>query len=517
MDKLHTTIFIYVRAIWRRKWIAAAVCWAVCAIGWTAVSIIPNQYASEARVYVNVDSLLRPLLRGLAVDTNPLQQLDYMQRTLLSRPNLEQVVHLADLDSTVHSPAEKEQLLAGLAHDITIRLQGQNLFTISYTHHRSTVARDVVQAVLTVFSETTAGNNRLEMTNARRFLDDQIANYETQLRAAEARRAQFREKYAEILPNAENSAGSLESARKASQQLHNELADAIARRDALKKQIADVPQTIAVDQAATVVIANGEAVGSSAARLEDLRRKLVELQTRYTDQHPDVISLKREIASLEAGLAASKGDKGPAPGLHRGTVSNIVYEQLKLRLVDAESAVASLDRRVKDADAEYKRLDKAVKAAPGIELQSQNLDRDYDVLKKNYEELISRRESTNLTAAADTRADRVEFRVVDAPQVALQPIAPNRPILYSGVLLAGLGAGIGAAFLLVQLDRSFASISSLRTLGLPVIGTVSLVEGMDRRRRLLHQAAGLSAVTVVLLSIYGLLMAVSLRVHGGII
>src|SRR5665213_4446435 len=93
-------VLFYLHGIWRRKWIAAAICWIVCIVGWPAVFRIPNVYESQARVYVDVDSLLTPLLRGLAVESNPLQQLDYMQRTLLSRPNMEQVIHLAAVSYT---------------------------------------------------------------------------------------------------------------------------------------------------------------------------------------------------------------------------------------------------------------------------------------------------------------------------------------------------------------------------------------------------------------------------------
>ena len=85
------------RAIWRRRWVAVTVCWAVCLVGWVGVMAIPKKYEFAARIYVNADTLLQPLLQGLAVDTDPTRQVEYLQRTLLSRPNLEQLVHMADL------------------------------------------------------------------------------------------------------------------------------------------------------------------------------------------------------------------------------------------------------------------------------------------------------------------------------------------------------------------------------------------------------------------------------------
>lgn len=499
-------IFFYLQGIWRRKWIIAAICWIVCLIGWPVVFRIPNVYESSTRVYVDVDSLLTPLLRGLAVESNPLQQLDYMQRTLLSRPNLEQVIHLADLDSQARTPAQRETLLTSLATTIRVSLQGSNLFSIAYQDSNPVEAKNVVKAVLTVFSETSAGNSRSDMDNARRFLEQQIANYEKQLRAAEARRAQFHETYGVILSEANPAA--LDKMHQDVGALKLQLQDAEARRDALAKEMGATPQFLSLDQAATVIIANGQAQSSSQEmELQAAERKLTDLQSRYTDDYPDVVALKRDIAKMKADIAkGGKGGKGGGDTANHSTVPNPVYDQLKMRLVDADSGIAALKRKIAFSEQQLKQLSDAVKQAPDINLKAQNLDRDYSILKKNYEELVARRDAANLAQAADTQADKVQFRIVDAPQVPLLPISPNRPILYSAVLVAGLGAGIGAAFLLVQLDRSFATLSSLRKFGLPVLGSISRVNLFGSRRRAVQQTAGLAASLFALLMIYGVLL-----------
>jgi len=505
---MNSKIFLfYLQGVWRRKWLAVAICWAVCIVGWPAVYYIPDTYETVARVYVDVDSMLTPLLRGLAVESNPLQQLDFMQRTLLSRPNLEQVIHLADLDSQAKTPEDKDELLTDLAHDVKISLQGTNLFSIAYDDTDPVESKNVVKAVLTVFSETSAGNNRSEMDNARRFLEEQIANYEKQLRAAETRRAEFRETYGDVLPQASANESRLQQASDEVGKLKVELQDVEARRDAVAKEAAGVPATLSLDQAASIIIHNGGPSGSQIQlQLDEAKRKLTDLQSRYTDDFPDVVAAKRDVASLEAQVKASAtgaaGDDGP----RKSSVPNPLYDQMKMRLVDAESQVASIQRQLDYEIGEQKRLQEAVKAAPGIQLQAQNLDRDYDILKKNYDELVQRREAANLAQAADTQADKVQFRIVDSPQVPLTPISPNRPILYTGVLIAGLGAGIGAAFLLVQLDRSFSTLAALRSFGLPVLGSISRVTFLETRRRAVQQTAGLAASTVMLLIIYGALL-----------
>src|SRR5207245_8818526 len=95
-------------AVWRRTWLGVATAWLVCTAGWIGVALVPTKYESTARVYLNADPLLTPLLKGLAADTDPTRQLDFMQRTLLSRPNLEQLVRLTDLDIGVSAAEQQE-------------------------------------------------------------------------------------------------------------------------------------------------------------------------------------------------------------------------------------------------------------------------------------------------------------------------------------------------------------------------------------------------------------------------
>ncbi|MGC1742129.1 MAG: Wzz/FepE/Etk N-terminal domain-containing protein, partial [Pseudolabrys sp.] len=90
--------YTYARQLWRYKWLSVGIAWAICAVGWPAVTMIPPRYESSARIYVNADQMLTPLLRGVAVQSDPMRQVDFVQRTLLSRSNLEQVVQLSDLD-----------------------------------------------------------------------------------------------------------------------------------------------------------------------------------------------------------------------------------------------------------------------------------------------------------------------------------------------------------------------------------------------------------------------------------
>jgi uncharacterized protein involved in exopolysaccharide biosynthesis len=208
-------------------------------------------------------------------------------------------------------------------------------------------------------------------------------------------------------------------------------------------------------------------------------------------------------------LAAAPGAPRPAANARNGE-PNRLYQDLKLKLVDADVQIASLQRQVQAAGQERARMEKIARAAPEVEAQSKNLDRDYDVLRKNYEELLARRESASIAQAANTQADKVKLTVVDPPLVAHTPVAPNRLLLLSVVLVLGLGGGVGLAFTLGQLDRSFRSVDDLRALGLPVLGALSLIGTATVRRRMVS-VLGFSMVVLLLVAVFGGLIAHTAR------
>ena len=508
------------QGLWRHKWLGVATAWLVCTAGWIGVALVPTKYESSARVYLNADPLLTPLLKGLAADTDPTRQLDFMQRTLLSRPNLEQLVRLTDLDIGVTTPEEKEELFKRLATDISVAPVTLNLLTLSYRDRDPVAAKNVVQSLLTIFAEKTAGSSRAEMDSAQRFLDSEIASYRDQLRAAERRRAELAQQYPDIVSNrppdataqGDESLSRLDLARSAVARLKLELADAVTKRDAMQKELASVPPMLSVDRAPQVVV-NTARVSPADERLQEIRRNLDNLLLKYTEDHPDVKAARQSIAQLQAEGARSSVAASKSGAPTKGEIANSVYDQIKIKLVDAEAAVAAVQRRLDDAQADLQRIEKVAQSAPGVLVQAQDLDRDYSVLKRNYQELVARREATQIAHAADTKTEKIQFRIVDPPQVPILPAAPNRAMFVTIVLLFGIGAGLAVPVALTQVDRSFATIAQLRNLGVPILGSVTRLSLGAARRRAMIQLVGVCASTLLLIAIYGTLLALSVGLH----
>jgi polysaccharide chain length determinant protein (PEP-CTERM system associated) len=495
MQALTMLLRRYATGVWRHRWLALAVAWSVCVLGWTGVAFVPNQYEASTRLYVDADAVLTPLLRGLAVDSATVTELEVLQNTLLSRPNLEKVIAGTDLDLRVATPFDREWLRKRLASEIKITPQTRNLFTISYASREPKLAYDVVQKLITIFIDSATGSNRSEMDNAGQFLEQQIASYEAKLREAERRRADFRAKYVDVLPGENAGVSRLEQAGSQVAALKGELADATAKRELLISQLKGTAPLLVTESGG----AGGEAPGTSLAAAE---RHLQELRLRYTEEFPDVIAARRLVAMLKAHPEAAAPAPGGGGGGHTRSMPNAVYEQLKVRLVDTEATIASLKRRLAGAVADRDRLEAVARTEPTLQAEYVNLDRDYSVLKQNYDELLARRESMHIAEAADKKADKVRLRIVDPPQVPRVPAGPNRLLLVSAVLVAGIGAGGGLAVLLMQLDQTFYTTRDLRALGLPVLGGISLFRPRVRWRST-PALLGFSAGVLLLFALYG--------------
>jgi polysaccharide chain length determinant protein (PEP-CTERM system associated) len=516
MDAIRALLLKHMRSAWRRRWVGVTIAWLVCGGGWVLVYTIPNQFESTARMFVDADAVLTPLLRGLAADSTPTTQLEILQRTLLSRPNMEKLVSKTDLELTLNSPSDRERLLTRLAAEVKVVPQTKNLFTITYRDKSARLAHDVVKALLTIFVESATGGSRSDMDNARRFLEQQIQSYEQQLRGAERRRADFRARYAEVLPadDAPN-VPALEAARSQVQALDGKLEDAKIFRNAMKQEVEKTPPMLVVESGGS----GGFGGTSGKTRLQEAEEQLRVMLLKDTEQHPDVVNQRKLIDSLKnsqhgGGIAGAA--KSATSGRENGwnapkrSVPNQVYDQLKIKLIEADTNITSLQRQHDDAVRYVDRLEKVQRDQPGLIAEYQNMDRDYNVLRRNYEELLARLQSANIAQAADTQADKVKLQVIDPPETPRLPIAPNRMLLVTGVLLGGLTTGAGLTVLFGQLDRSFSTVDELRSLGLPVLGGISLLRLTSFREKLMV-AARFGAAIAMLVAVYGGLMAHILR------
>jgi len=182
--------------MWHRRWIGLAAAWIAAIVGVAVALRIPDRYEASARVYVDTQTLLRPLLEGVSIQPNLDQQVVLMSRTLISRPNVEKLVRMADLDLAAKSTTARDELIDNVMKGLQLSGNAStNIYVISYRDAKPEQARKVVQALLTIFVESNLGDKRIDTRTAVKFVDEQIKQYETTLKNTESRLKDFKLKY----------------------------------------------------------------------------------------------------------------------------------------------------------------------------------------------------------------------------------------------------------------------------------------------------------------------------------
>jgi len=520
------TAKLHLASAWKYRWQGLAIAWLLCVVGWTVVVMMPNVYAAKARIYVDTDSMLRPLLRGIAADPNIVSEVDLMQRTLLSRPNLEKVIHAADLDLNVRTNLDRDELITSLQQRITIVNDGRNLFALTYTDTSPRVAKAVIDSLVNLFVESNLGNSRKDLSAARNFIDEQIADYRRQLDEMEKRLAEFKAKNAGYLPGENNYGSQLDSARAELQRTDAELAETLKQKEALQKQMESIPPLIDAPSESGPDLGSGPPLGpalddspggDNAGQIAELKAKIKTLLLTFTDSYPDVVAAKRQLAQAEAEAKKEseqaakdntpKTQTASAPA--KATAPNPLYDQLKLQLVNLETTIASLQSRKERDTADVKRLQGLAQAVPAVGAQMAQLTRDYEIVRRSYEELLNRREAARIGQSMQSQTQAISFRIIDPPNVDPQPVGPKRTLFMSGILVAGLLAGLAFAFGLSQLDEGIRSADQLRSLtGYPILGTIAVIlPGGWQRQQFLSGIALAVGVLGLFVAYFGWLFA----------
>jgi polysaccharide chain length determinant protein (PEP-CTERM system associated) len=504
MAEITAVILTFLKAIGKYRWYAVVISWIVAIIGWTVVYELPNDYQASARVYVDTQSILKPLLSGMTALPNVDQQVTFMRRTLISRPNVERVMRMVDLDVKAATAKDHEKMVDELMAQIKIGgTERDDIYTISYNNPNPKLGKDVVQSLLTIFVEGSFGGKKQDSEKAVQFIDDQIKTYEEKLAAAENSLKDFKIKNMGMLPR-QGSDYTTKMAELADSlnQARLELTEAEQGRNAIKRQIAGEDPAPASSEAVDPADANPEL----DSRIAAINKNLDTLRMQFTEEHPDIVSNKRLLAQLEARKKeeAKKRKRSIDPGANYSPM----LQQLNVALSVAEARVASLRARVDEYAARSARMRAQSSAAPEVEAQLAQLNRDYQVNRDNYQKLVERRESAKLSGDLSSATDMMTFRVIDPPTAPVTPAGPNRPRLFSIVFIGALLAGLVVALLMSQIRPTFLSQSSLREVtGVPILGSISMNWTNEQKVRRKRRLYALGASVFVLFGAYGGVMA----------
>lgn len=505
MEDLLRQAWLIGRGMWLHRRIGLIVAWGVGLVAAIGVFMIPDRYEASARIFVDTDSVLRPLLSGLVVQANTEQQVAMLSRTLISRPNVEKVIRMADLDLGIKSAEAREELIERMLKELKIKSTGRdNLYTLEYRDRDPEKARRVVQALTTIFVESNLGTKRSDTDAAKKFIEEQIQQYERKLEEAEAKLKEFKLRNIEFQLDSSRGAdvriselgAQLNEARLALREAENS-------RDALKRQLAGEEPVLLPDLSSGME--STVSLPEIDGRLDTLKRNLDQLLQRYTEQHPDVVATRRLIKDLEEQKRQEIAVRKKAAATNPAAAPlnmNPAYQQMKVSLAEAEAQVAALRARVSEYEARYRQAMDKLKLAPQIEAEYAQLTRDYGILKKNYDDLVARRESASLSEGMANVASVADFRLIDPPRATSKPVWPNRLIFLPLAFLLSLSIGVAASFIASRLRPAFFDARTLREVsGLPLLGAISLIPTPEadraerrERRRFLVAVGGLGGI-----------------------
>jgi polysaccharide chain length determinant protein (PEP-CTERM system associated) len=498
MNGLYDELRIALHMVWTRRWIALAVAWGVALLGWAAVAQIPNSYESRARVFVQMNTILPNAVGISAADQQ--REVDTIRQTLTSAMSLEKVVRGTDLANTVKTDRDVADRVAGLSKAIKITAEQDNLFSIVATGSSPKVTRQIVQKLIDLFVEQNLSGDRDETSTSLKFLDAQLEERQKQLADADAKRTDFQNRYLGSLPGTGSLTDRMGAARSAMAQVDSDLAAAQSGLAAINGQMAGTPANIAG-------AAGGVSAGPARARLNAIQGQLADARARgYTESHPDVIALRSQMASAQA---AARNE--PLVGGAGGGSTNPAYISLRSLQGDKQAQVASLMARKAQLQGDLDTITAKLAGNPQVAAEQSQIENDYQVLKDGYAKLLGDREAIKLRGQAQSQTDSIKFSVIDPPTAPRVPAAPNRPLLLTGVLIAGLAAGVAVAFALGQVKTTFATAARLeKATGMPVIGSigemVTKAQVATRRRLLLYYGGGAAALGVAYIALLGVEM-----------
>lgn len=514
-DKLLLELLLHLRAMWKYRWRGLYAAFGVAVVSALVVFMIPKKYEASARIFANTDSILKPLMQGMTVQPDINQRVVMLSRVVVSRPNVEHIIRATGLDEKVKTSDDREKLVDEVIKALELQRavgdRNNNIYIVKFRDVKPERAKHVVELLVSMFIDTSKGGGETDTETAKNFLDEQAATYEKKLQEAEARLKEFK------LRNLVGSASSdgkdyFAQMSAVGEQLNLaqlQLREAENSRDAFRRGLAGEDLTIAPPGVGGVS-AGSDSLVDIDGRLDSQRRSLDGLLQRYTESHPDVVGARRVIRELEEQRQRLVEDyrKAGVPLIQAVSAGPRASEQIKVSLAQAEANVASLRVRVAEYSARYNQLREMARRMPEYEAELAQLNRDYEINKKNYESLIARRESANISGEMQSVSGVADFRLVDPPRVAPGAVSPNRILLITLSFVLALAAGVAAMFVSKEVRPCIYDRQQLRAVsGLPILGVVSLVDSDQLRNERKRDLQRFGKMAGGMLAAYSLVLA----------
>jgi polysaccharide chain length determinant protein (PEP-CTERM system associated) len=473
---------------------------------------LPELYRSETLIQVIPQRIPESYIRS-TVTTRIEDRLGSIQQIILSRSRLERIIMEFNLYPEQRKVAVMEDIVERMrTADVNVKVERGDAFRVSYTTGDARVAQRVTERLGSLFIDENLRDREALAEQTSQFLDGQLEDAKRRLLEHEKKLEEYRSRYAGELPS--QLQGNLQAIQNAQMQLQS-LTEGMnrdrERRLLIERQLADIE----AGDAATVAMAppapQGGEPAAGATTADQLEAAMVVRRTlllRFKEDHPDVATINRRIAGLQAKLAAETAAAPPpaAGGQTKPVSAADVIKQNRMR--DLRANLQDIDRELASKRATEQQLRAVITehqakaaAAPRRETEMVELTRDYATIQAIYTDLLGKREASKLSANVERQQIGEQFKILDPARVPERPFSPDRRRILAMGAAAGFAVGLGIIALFEYRDRTFKSEQEIRrVLQLPVLALVPIMaselELRSQRRRRLAVAVAIVAVAI---------------------
>jgi polysaccharide chain length determinant protein (PEP-CTERM system associated) len=459
----------------------------------------PKIYRASTLVLVTPQKVPEALIRP-TVTSKIEDRLQSISQEIMSRTRLEQVISELKLFTEERKSLSREEVVELMRKNIQVELKGkEGFFNISYTGKDPRTITTVTNKLASLFIEENLKLREQQAQGTSDFLSVELNATKMKLDEQEKAITNFRRRYFGELPEQRDAnLKVLEQLQLLYQRIGESMRSAQDRKLVIQKQLSDTELLLA--SSPNIKDSSGFPLNPlrdpQEVQLEQLKNQLADLQTKYTEKHPDILVVKRRIAEMEAKIDKEKSEKKtgekivstelPAPKEESKKEKkdgkselrlNPRYKEMESQLIATELEIERLKEEEGKVKAQINIYRGRIENTPIREQEMTVISRDYLNTKENYQTLLKKSQEAQQAENLERRQKGEQFKVIDPARIPEKPFKPDIPKILLFGLLLGMGSGFGLAFFREQMDRSFRDAEDLEaTLGLKVITNIPKIE-----------------------------------------
>ncbi|MGM0412796.1 MAG: XrtA system polysaccharide chain length determinant [Pseudomonadota bacterium] len=474
---------ILVREVYHRRVMIVTLFIIVSLVAAGVGLVMPKRYTTSTDILVDDRNILQPLMEGTAVPTGVSDRAGLARELIFGQRILRQVFEEAGLGEPDMTASEEDRALEDLKSATRVTSHGDNLIRITYQDQEPERAQKVAELFAGLFIQGSRLSKLQESREAFNFIDEQVEEYHQKLVEAERKLKEFRSHNLGARAGSESSINQrINELTSRIERTEMELKEARVQETSLQRQLSG--------QAAITVSLTRE--GQFRGQLAELQQKRDELLLRYTESHPDVRRVQSQIEALRTAvederqqrqLAEQAGEQGSF--VDENISLNPLYQQLRSQLSEIRTRIDTLEIRLTESEEQLEREIGRGQQVHESDAVLSELNRDYDVNKEIYQDLLRRRENARVSMSMDEQDQGLALRIEEPARLPSQPDGLRLMHVAGAGLFAGLALPLVLVLLVVRFDPRLRSTEELaRTLEVPVMGVIPhLANPVDRRHR----------------------------------